>query len=192
MSERYAALGEFFCRVLFAVPGQSNVELATDLTTDAYALEVVDDGCSIVEAAQAYRPAVVAIGTALRDRSGLSAHGVARSLRATATVLQPLLIAIASSNLDADRRASRFAGFDYHLVAPISACDLDCVIRAGLLRSRRAPTSDPVRRASKRAAAPSRELLRDRETIADVGSEFTVTLARPHDSLPGFATSAIT
>jgi CheY-like chemotaxis protein len=160
VTDTYARLGDIDCRVLVALRDTAAARIiATDLGKDAYATRIVDDGCSIVDAARNYRPAVVAIALSLRDHEGLSACGAARSLRAASSRMQPLLIALSASNAERGRRDVRAAGFDFHLVEPVTADDLDCVIRAGLLRPRRRPTPQAVRLPARQAAAEPRASL---------------------------------
>src|SRR5262245_21902133 len=73
-----------------------------------------DDGA---RAAEQYRPDVVLCDIGL---PGLDGYGVARRLRADPATAKARLIAVTAYGRDEDRRRSRDAGFEQHLVKPVS------------------------------------------------------------------------
>jgi PAS domain S-box-containing protein len=77
------------------------------------------DGPSALEAAGAYRPDVVLVDIGL---PGMSGHEVARRLRQQPGLENVALVAVTGWGQEEDRRLSREAGFDSHMVKPI---DLD-------------------------------------------------------------------
>jgi DNA-binding response OmpR family regulator len=78
-------------------------------------VSVAHDGMSAVESIRASRPAVALIDIGLPELSGLE---VARLLRAEGAAPR-LLVALSGYGEERDRRLSREAGFDRHLVKPV-------------------------------------------------------------------------
>lgn len=74
------------------------------------------DGPSALAAIERYTPSVVLLDIGL---PGMDGFEVARLSRASGTSPAPLLIALTGWGQDEDRRQSREAGFDYHLVKPV-------------------------------------------------------------------------
>jgi DNA-binding response OmpR family regulator len=93
---------------------------------------VAHDGWTAIEEIRATSPAVALIDIGLPELSGLE---VARVLRAEGTA-PGLLVALSGYGEEKDRRLSREAGFDQHLVKPV---DPDT------LRAMLAPVSGPDR-----------------------------------------------
>ena len=75
-----------------------------------------------------HRPEVVLIDLGL---PGLDGYEVARALRASPTGKQAALIAVTGYGQQDDRRRSTEAGFDAHLVKPVSQSLLSSVIASG-------------------------------------------------------------
>ena len=86
-------------------------------------VRVAYSGGQAMEEARAFVPGVVLLDIGLPDMSG---YDVARALRQEPALAQALLIAQTGWGQEEDRRCSREAGFDYHLVKPI---DLDTLLR---------------------------------------------------------------
>jgi CheY-like chemotaxis protein/two-component sensor histidine kinase len=84
-------------------------------------VRVVHDGPSALEAAGAYRPAVVFLDIGM---PGMDGYAVARELRARAEHDELVLIALTGWGQEEDRLRSRAAGFDHHLIKPV---DLDAL-----------------------------------------------------------------
>lgn len=74
------------------------------------------DGPSALEAISACRPSVVFLDIGL---PGISGHEVAKQVRADSQFQDVVLIALTGWGQENDRRHSREAGFDHHLVKPV-------------------------------------------------------------------------
>jgi CheY-like chemotaxis protein len=86
------------------------------LELDGHQVEEAADGLEAVERAAILRPEVVLVDIGL---PGLDGFEVARRLRASLGS-SPLLIALTGYGQPEDRRRSRDAGFDVHLVKPVT------------------------------------------------------------------------
>jgi CheY-like chemotaxis protein len=84
-------------------------------------VRVAHDGPSALAVASDYLPDIILLDIGL---PGMDGYAVARQLRARAEGGQPLLVALTGYGTDEDRRLSRAAGFDHHLVKPV---DLDAL-----------------------------------------------------------------
>jgi PAS domain S-box-containing protein len=73
------------------------------------------DGTSVIEAALDYRPNVVLLDIGLPGLNGLE---VAKRLRQQPTLKNIVLVAMTGYGQESDRKRSRDAGFDHHLVKP--------------------------------------------------------------------------
>ena len=80
---------------------------------------VAHDGAQALDMALAHRPEVVLLDIGLPGMDGLE---VARRLRQSPGLDHALIVAMTGYGQDEDRRRSREAGFDHHLVKPV---DLD-------------------------------------------------------------------
>jgi signal transduction histidine kinase/response regulator of citrate/malate metabolism len=78
---------------------------------------VAHDGASALELADDYRPAVILLDIGM---PGLDGYAVARSIRSNPRLMDVILIAVTGWGQMQDRQRSHDAGFDYHLVKPIS------------------------------------------------------------------------
>ena len=76
------------------------------------------NGPQAIEEAQAYQPEVVLMDIGL---PGMDGYEVARRLRTEAPANQPFLVALTGYGGDEDYRRSREAGFDQHLLKPVSS-----------------------------------------------------------------------
>ena len=79
------------------------------------------DGPAALEAARAYRPDVVLLDLGL---PGMSGYEVCRRLREGHFANGPLVVALTGYGQDEDRRRTREAGFDRHLVKPVNLEEL--------------------------------------------------------------------
>ena len=95
---------------------------------------VVYDGRSALEAMRIYRPAVVFLDIGM---PGMDGHEVAWQVRRAPEFRDVKLIAMTGWGQEEDRRRSKAAGFDHHLVKPVNADALQALL-----------ASVPVRRAS--------------------------------------------
>jgi signal transduction histidine kinase/CheY-like chemotaxis protein len=78
---------------------------------------VAQDGLEALEKASAYHPDVVLLDIGL---PGMSGYDVCRTLRDQTSDYRPVIIALTGWGQDEDRRRSSAAGFDGHLVKPVS------------------------------------------------------------------------
>ena len=90
---------------------------------------VTYDGLEAVATAGMWRPDVVLLDIGLPLLNG---YDTARRIRDTLGKRHPILIAITGWGQDADRRRSRAAGFDHHLVKPIDPAALAALIASAL------------------------------------------------------------
>jgi two-component system CheB/CheR fusion protein len=104
-------------RILVVDDNRDAVEsLAMLLRLDGHEVRVAHDGPRALEAAAAFAPQVVLLDIGM---PGMSGYEVARRLRADGGPACPLLVAMTGYGQDEDRRRSREAGFDHHLVKPV-------------------------------------------------------------------------
>jgi len=94
------------------------------LELDGHRVEVASDGAEGVELMLATVPDVALIDIRL---PGIDGHEVARRIRATLGS-RVLLVALTAQGREQDRRRARWAGFDAHLVKPVSYEDLTRVL----------------------------------------------------------------
>ena len=94
------------------------------LELDGHRVEVASDGAEGVELMLATVPDVAFIDIRL---PGIDGHEVARRIRATLGS-RVLLVALTAQGREQDRRRARWAGFDAHLVKPVSYEDLTRVL----------------------------------------------------------------
>jgi CheY-like chemotaxis protein len=94
------------------------------LTQMGHDVAVAHDGHAALGRAEAFRPDVIFLDLAL---PGLSGYDVARSLRSGNTANGVRIVALTGYSQQDDRRKSREAGFDAHLVKPV---DVDAIGRA--------------------------------------------------------------
>jgi PAS domain S-box-containing protein len=95
--------------------------LAVLLRLWGHEVRIAHDGVSAVKAAGSYRPDVALLDIGL---PGLDGYEVARRLRANPSLAGMELIAVTGYGQDTDRRRSREAGFDAHLVKPVDLTEL--------------------------------------------------------------------
>jgi CheY-like chemotaxis protein len=92
------------------------LELMGHQTTIAY------DGPSAVDSAESFRPEVALLDVGL---PGIDGYEVCRRIRAQEWGKDIVLIAATGWGQPEDRRRSREAGFDHHMVKPIALDDLE-------------------------------------------------------------------
>ncbi len=82
----------------------------------------VHDGYAAIETARTFRPDFVLLDIGL---PGMNGYEVARALRQDELLKKAVIIAVSGYGQEEDRRRSRAAGFDHHLVKPV---DFDSLI----------------------------------------------------------------
>jgi CheY-like chemotaxis protein len=97
---------------------------------------LVHDGGAVAEVTEAYRPEVVLLDIGLPTLDGFE---VCRRLRARPDAASLSIIAMTGWGQDEDRRKSREAGFDGHLVKPVDFEQLERVMAER--KARRTPVS---------------------------------------------------
>jgi signal transduction histidine kinase len=80
-------------------------------------VEVALEGVTAIEAARIFKPEFVLLDIGL---PGMDGYEVARTLRQEPSSKTAVIIAISGYGRDEDRRRSREAGFDHHLVKPVN------------------------------------------------------------------------
>ncbi|HWB08555.1 MAG TPA: ATP-binding protein [Pirellulales bacterium] len=91
--------------------------LAMLLSVQQHAVKVAHDGLAALEAAKEFRPDVILLDIGLPRMDG---YEVARRLREESDLKNVLLVALTGYGQEEDRRRSAEAGFDFHLVKPVS------------------------------------------------------------------------
>ena len=118
-----------------------NLELALGLARLlkllGHDVKMAHDGPTALEAARSFQPEVVLLDIGL---PGLDGYQVATILRQECCGRRPRIIAITGYGHEEDRRRSREAGFDYHLVKPIEFRSLVTLL-ADTTACRKAPAS---------------------------------------------------
>jgi two-component system CheB/CheR fusion protein len=100
--------------------------LALLLRADGFAVTVVYDGESALQAYDPARPTVVLLDLGLPGASGLE---VARELRRRARAQRLVLVAVTGWGQERDKEQTRAAGFDAHLVKPVDPVLLEAMLR---------------------------------------------------------------
>jgi signal transduction histidine kinase len=90
-------------------------------------VRVAPDGAAALALCHEYAPDVVLLDLGL---PGMGGHEVGRRLRCQPGLDKALVVAVTGSVAETDRRLSREAGFDHHLVKPIDPDDLDRLLGA--------------------------------------------------------------
>jgi signal transduction histidine kinase/CheY-like chemotaxis protein len=88
-------------------------------------VDVVHDGVTALDLAQAKQPDVILIDIGL---PGMDGHEVARRIRADPKLKHVMLVALTGYGLDDDRQRTKKAGFDHHLVKPVEFEKLQAII----------------------------------------------------------------
>lgn len=99
--------------------------LAMLLRISGHEVKVAHDGHAALEAARTFRPEVVLLDIGL---PGLDGYEVARRLRSRPETAHSLLVAVSGYGQEDDKRRSREAGFDQHLVKPVDFAALRAVL----------------------------------------------------------------
>ena len=111
--------------------------LVEALTADGHAAAVAPDASAALQMCADTTPAVVLLDIGL---PGMNGYALAEQLRALPGMEELRIVAVTGHGDPADRRRSRTAGFDRHLVKPIDLDALALILRAmaeDLTRDRR-------------------------------------------------------
>ncbi len=81
-----------------------------------YEVRLAHDGLSALKTAKAFAPSAILLDIGLPEMDG---YEVARRLRLETGCDEATIIAVSGYGQEEDRRRSREAGFDYHLVKPV-------------------------------------------------------------------------
>lgn len=100
--------------------------LADLLRAHGHDVRVARNGAEGLELVQAAQPNVVLCDLGLPGMDGLE---LCRNVRGLALATQPVMVALTGWSRDDDRRRTTAAGFDHHLVKPVSSHKLDTVLR---------------------------------------------------------------
>lgn len=92
------------------------------LTMSGHQVETAYCGQVALETAEKFRPHVMFLDIGL---PGLNGYQVAERLRQTPSASNVVLVAMTGYGREEDRRRSREAGFDYHLVKPVDPLKLE-------------------------------------------------------------------
>ncbi|WP_213781108.1 response regulator [Caballeronia sp. dw_276] len=95
------------------------------LETLGHDVRVMHDGPSALAMVDEFAPEVVILDIGL---PGMNGFEVARDLRTRAVTKSALLIALTGYGADSDRQKAHDAGFDHHLVKPVSFTAIETVI----------------------------------------------------------------
>ena len=96
------------------------------LSLSGQEVQTAKDGAAALLAAAAWQPDIVFLDIGM---PGMNGYEVARRLRQGAADKVPTLVAVTGWGQEEDRRRSREAGFDHHLVKPIEFDDLERLLR---------------------------------------------------------------
>lgn len=118
-------------RVLVVDDNRDGAELLADtLRLMGHDTRTAHDGLQALGEAETFRPQVVLLDIGL---PGIDGFEVCRRLRRQAWAQQCLLVAVTGWGSDDDRRRTREAGFDHHLVKPVAPQHLArLLVRIGL------------------------------------------------------------
>ena len=97
------------------------------LETLGHEVRVMHDGPSALAMVDDFAPDVVILDIGL---PGIDGFEVAREMRTRTVTKSALLIALTGYGADSDKQKARDAGFDHHLVKPVSFTAIETVIAA--------------------------------------------------------------
>lgn len=97
------------------------------LETLGHEIRVTHDGPSALAMVDDFAPDVVILDIGL---PGMDGFEVARQMRTRAVTKAALLIALTGYGAESDKQKARDAGFDHHLVKPVSFTAIETVIAA--------------------------------------------------------------
>jgi CheY-like chemotaxis protein len=95
------------------------------LEADGYDVRVAHEGTQALEIAAQFKPEIVLLDLGL---PGMDGFQLAREMRKLPDTADALLIAVTGYGQASDRLRSQEAGFDHHLVKPVSVDEIQRVI----------------------------------------------------------------
>ncbi|WP_176059445.1 response regulator [Paraburkholderia sp. BCC1876] len=104
------------------------------LESDGYEVRVAHEATGALEIAAQFEPEIVLLDLGL---PGMDGFQLAREMRASPATATALLIAVTGYGQAADRQRSHEAGFDHHLVKPVSSEEIQQAITARFPGGRR-------------------------------------------------------
>ncbi|HUR55866.1 MAG TPA: ATP-binding protein [Gemmataceae bacterium] len=111
------------CRILVVDDNRDSAEsLGMLLALRGNDIRTAHDGLEALDAAEAFRPVLVLLDIGLPKLNG---YDVARRLRQQPWAKGVTLVALTGWGQDEDRRRSREAGFDFHIVKPVELAALE-------------------------------------------------------------------
>jgi CheY-like chemotaxis protein len=99
--------------------------LAMLLQSQRHDVQIAHCGNQALESAAAFIPQLVLLDIGL---PGLNGYQVARRLREHAVLCQAVLVAVTGFGQPEDRERCKQAGFDYHLLKPVSIDDVNAIV----------------------------------------------------------------
>jgi PAS domain S-box-containing protein len=101
--------------------------LSMVLEADGFDVKIAHEAQSALEIAAGFKPEVILLDLGLPGMDGLQ---LAREMRNRTVTANALLIAVTGYGQAADRQRSQEAGFDYHLVKPVSVDEIQRVVKS--------------------------------------------------------------
>jgi CheY-like chemotaxis protein len=116
------------CRILVVDDNVSSAKVMHRILSARWHhdVELAYDGNAVNEVAQAFQPDIIFLDIGLPGKNG---YEVAQELRRQPAFANALLVALTGYGSAQDREQSQAAGFDLHLVKPVTAKVLRQVIR---------------------------------------------------------------
>ena len=122
-----------------------NVDTATSLevllTIHGHEARVAHDGLEAIAAAERWHPEVVLLDIGLPTLTG---HEVCRRIRDQPWGRDMVIVALTGWGQERDRRQSGDAGFDHHLVKPVTFATLMELLGPAIRNGARGPERSPV------------------------------------------------
>jgi CheY-like chemotaxis protein len=113
-------------RVLVVDDNQDSADTMAELLSAVGAkVEVAYDGDSALQVLRSHRPSVVLLDLGM---PGLDGHEVARRMRQDPEFRDVTLIALTGWGQEENRRRTKEAGFDHHLVKPVEFAKLQALL----------------------------------------------------------------
>lgn len=104
------------------------------LKLKGHEVRTAHDGPAALIVAEEFRPNLVVLDIGL---PGMNGYDVANRIRTIPVVKEATLAALTGWGQEEDRRRSKEAGFDYHLVKPVATEELDRILAAAMSQSNR-------------------------------------------------------